>query len=91
MKRCIKLILNALYGREYYAVIVGERGSDRYDLTSRIHHTAEEAEAAVAPAAAASAAAFAALAAALAAEPIAQPSCATMIEMLMMSEAASCA
>ena len=42
MKRCIKLILNALYGREYYAVIVGERGSDRYDLTSRIHHTAEE-------------------------------------------------
>ena len=45
MKRCIKLILNALYGREYYAVIVGERGSDRYDLTSRIHHTEEEAEA----------------------------------------------
>ena len=45
MKRCINLILNALYGREYYAVIVGERGSDRYDLTSCIHHTAEEAEA----------------------------------------------
>lgn len=45
MKRCINLILNALYGREYYAVIVGERGSDRYDLTSRIHRTPEEAEA----------------------------------------------
>ena len=26
MKRCINFILNALYGREYYAVIVGERG-----------------------------------------------------------------
>ena len=45
MKRCINFILNALYGREYYAVIVGERGSDRFDLTSRIHRTPEEAEA----------------------------------------------
>jgi hypothetical protein len=44
MKRCIKLMVNRIFGRKYYAVVVGERGSNRYDLTSSIHHTREEAE-----------------------------------------------
>ena len=43
-KNCIKLIVSRLFGKKYYAVIVGERGSNRYDLTSAIHQTPEEAE-----------------------------------------------
>lgn len=34
-----------LFGDVYYAVIIGERGSDRYDLTSQIHTTRASAEA----------------------------------------------
>lgn len=34
-----------LFGDVYYAVIIGERGSDRYDLASQIHTTRASAEA----------------------------------------------
>lgn len=34
-----------LFGRRCYAVIVGERGSDRYDLASQIHFSKASAEA----------------------------------------------
>ncbi len=34
-----------LFGDVYYAVIIGERGSDRYDLASQIHTTRSSAEA----------------------------------------------
>lgn len=34
-----------MLGRKCYAVIVGERGSDRYDICSQIHFTKESAAA----------------------------------------------
>ena len=45
MKRLFKEITAFLFGRVYYAVIVGERGSDRYDIASEIHLTQASAEA----------------------------------------------
>ena len=45
MKRLLKEISRFLFGDVYYAVIIGERGSDRYDLASQIHTTRASAEA----------------------------------------------
>ena len=45
MKRLLKEISQFLFGDVYYAVIIGERGSDRYDLASQIHTTRASAEA----------------------------------------------
>ncbi len=45
MKRLFHEITDFLFGERCYAVIVGERGSDRYDIASQIHHTKASAEA----------------------------------------------
>lgn len=45
MKTHLKKISNRLFGRRYYAVIVGEAGSDRYDIASQIHTSRASAEA----------------------------------------------
>ncbi len=45
MKRLFSAISEFLFGRVYYAVIIGERGSDRYDIASQIHLTRASAEA----------------------------------------------
>ena len=45
MKTLFQEISAFLFGKVYYAVIIGERGSDRYDLASLIHPTRESAEA----------------------------------------------
>jgi hypothetical protein len=45
MKRLLKEMTRFLFGDVYYAVIIGERGSDRYDLASQIHTTRASAEA----------------------------------------------
>lgn len=45
MRRLFNEISTFLLGRKCYAVIVGERGSDRYDICSQIHFTKESAEA----------------------------------------------
>lgn len=45
MKRLLKEISRFVFGDVYYAVIIGERGSDRYDLASQIHSTLASAEA----------------------------------------------
>lgn len=39
MKKIVRRITERLFGRKYYAVIIGEAGSDRYDLASQIHPT----------------------------------------------------
>lgn len=43
MRRLFNEISTFLLGRKCYAVIVGERGSDRYDICSQIHFTKESA------------------------------------------------
>ena len=43
MKKIVRRITERLFGRRYYAVIIGEAGSDRYDLASQIHPTRESA------------------------------------------------
>lgn len=45
MKTHLKKISERLFGRRYYAVIVGEAGSDRYDIASQIHASRASAEA----------------------------------------------
>ncbi len=45
MKTRWKRWADRLFGHKYYAVIVGEAGSDRYDLASQIHPTAASAAA----------------------------------------------
>ncbi len=46
MKKTLHKIHIFLFGRVYYAVIVGEAGSgNRYDITSQIHPTQASAEA----------------------------------------------
>lgn len=45
MRRLFNEISTFLLGRKCYAVIVGERGSDRYDICSQIHFTKESAAA----------------------------------------------
>lgn len=45
MKRLFHEIADFLFGTRYYAVIIGERGSDRYYVASEIHPTKSSAEA----------------------------------------------
>lgn len=45
MTRLFKTITNFVLGTRYYAVIIGERGSDRYYVASEIHTTRASAEA----------------------------------------------
>ena len=45
MKTHLSNISKRLFGQRYYAVIVGEAGSDRYDIASQIHTTRASAEA----------------------------------------------
>ena len=46
MKNLLRKISHFLFGRVYYAVIIGETGSgDRYDIASQIHPTRASAEA----------------------------------------------
>lgn len=45
MKTRLKRWADLLFGHKYYAVIIGEAGSDRYDLASQIHTTAASAAA----------------------------------------------
>lgn len=45
MKKIVFRITRRLFGRKYYAVIIGEAGSDRFDLASQIHPTRQSAEA----------------------------------------------
>ena len=44
MKRLIQEITTFVLGTRCYAVIIGERGSDRYDIASQIHFTKASAE-----------------------------------------------
>lgn len=44
MKKIVERITTRLFGRKYYAVIIGEAGSDRYDLASQIHPTKQSAQ-----------------------------------------------
>ena len=44
MKRLIQEIATFVLGTRCYAVIIGERGSDRYDIASQIHFTKASAE-----------------------------------------------
>lgn len=41
----MRKLLEQIIGRKYYVIIVGERGSDRYDMASQIHISRESAEA----------------------------------------------
>ena len=43
MRLMAKKGVTKVMGRRYYAIVVGERGSDRFDLTSHIHRTKAEA------------------------------------------------
>jgi len=45
MKRLFEEITTFLLGKRYYAVIIGERGSDRYYVASELHTTKASAEA----------------------------------------------
>ena len=46
MRKIRKKIIQLLFGRVYYAVIIGETGSgDRYDIASKIHLSRASAEA----------------------------------------------
>ena len=45
MIRLFKEITDFLFGKRYYAIIIGERGSDRYCVASEIHATKSSAEA----------------------------------------------
>ena len=46
MRKILLKIFRLLFGRVYYAVIIGETGSgDRYDIASQIHHTRASADA----------------------------------------------
>ncbi len=45
MKKLFKEITNFVLGKRYYAVIIGERGSNRYYVASEIHTTRASAEA----------------------------------------------
>ena len=45
MKTHLKKLSERLFGHQYYAVIVGEAGSDRYDIASQIHLDRASAEA----------------------------------------------
>ena len=45
MKRLFEEITDFVLGTRYYAVIIGERGSDRYYVASEIHTTRASAEA----------------------------------------------
>lgn len=45
LSKSIKSLSTILFGRRCYAVIIGERGSDRYDIASQIHFTKVSAEA----------------------------------------------
>ena len=45
LSKSIKSLSTILFGRRCYAVIIGERGSDRYDICSQIHFTKESAAA----------------------------------------------
>ena len=46
MKKLLHKISSLLFGRVYYAVIIGEAGSgDRYDIASKIHTDQASAEA----------------------------------------------
>jgi hypothetical protein len=44
MKKLFKEITDFVLGKRYYAVIIGERGSDRYYIASEIHATRASAE-----------------------------------------------
>lgn len=39
----MRKLLDFIFGRKYYVIIVGERGSDRYDMASQIHTSKESA------------------------------------------------
>lgn len=45
MKRLFEAITDFVFGTRCYAVIIGERGSDRYYVASEIHLTRSSAEA----------------------------------------------
>ncbi len=45
MKRLFSAITQFVLGTRYYAVIIGERGSDRYYVASELHLTRASAEA----------------------------------------------
>ena len=45
MKRLFEEITTFLFGKRHYAIIIGERGSDRYYVASEIHATKSSAEA----------------------------------------------
>ena len=45
MIRLFKAITDFVLGTRYYAIIIGERGSDRYYIASEIHTTRASAEA----------------------------------------------
>ncbi len=45
MKKLFKEITDFVLGKRYYAVIIGERGSNRYYVASEIHPTKASAEA----------------------------------------------
>ena len=44
MKKLFKEITDFVLGKRYYAVIIGERGSDRYYIASEFHATRASAE-----------------------------------------------
>ena len=44
MKKLFKEITDFVLGKRYYAVIIGERGSNRYYVASEIHATRASAE-----------------------------------------------
>lgn len=45
MKTLLKNLSERLFGHQYYAVIIGEAGSNRYDIASQIHPDRASAEA----------------------------------------------
>ena len=45
MKRLFEEITTFLFGKRHYAIIIGERGSNRYYVASEIHTTRASAEA----------------------------------------------
>ena len=45
MKRLFEEITDFVMGKRYYAVIIGERGSNRYYVASEIHSTKASSEA----------------------------------------------
>lgn len=45
MRTFIQHMADRLLGKRYYAIIIGEKGSDRYYMASEIHATKESADA----------------------------------------------